>query len=798
MGISPACAMMEGNRSTVRRMKSRVIRGHQVRHHDAQGQSTRVRRHATEPGRAVRAPAGSEQKLDAGQPRPVRRFAVLGFACLLSFLAPLPLLAGPAEITQVHVGLDQTVRLGCWTPVRLTIAGGDAGFSGDIELAALDGEGVSARYVESVTQFQVAAGETWTGWRYLKVGRSGTQIAVRLRSAGGRLVHERVVTDYRTLSATDQWVVTLGPEVQAADAARMLDRMLSDRMVAGRLDRAAFMPDQWYGWDGVTVLIITTGSDKFLNAWTDSQVNAVQLWLKLGGRLILSAGRRAEAMFAEESPWHALRPGEYTETDARWKATGLENLARSRRLIVNRDDVRLPVFDNVRGRVICWEGAGSANEHPLVTEYPFGLGLVTYLALDLELSPLASWPGRQRMLTRLLQTRSEDEESAMGNERLGQLAHIGFSDLTGQMRVALEQFRSVTLVRFSWVAGLILVYVLLIGPLDYWLLRRWGRAEWTWLSFPVIVVSFCALAIWLSSQWQGEQRRVNQMDIVDLDAEAGVVRGTSWATVYSPEATQVDVNARITSNPLWKDAESQLLMSWQGSPGEGLRGMGSTGGTRLSSTAYTISPRTEKATDKPAIAGLPIDNSSTRPLVARWTAPVTVPGQTPTLRIAPGGLLTGRVTNPWSVELSRCSLYFQNWAFRLEGKLAPGQSAELRFLTPLDLKWQLTRRRVVDSGDVSTPWNRSDFSDPPRIAELLMFHGAAGGRAYTRLTHRYQAFLDLSRHLRLGRAILVGQVSRPALRLSCDGASVDDQMDHHWTFYRAVLPVARASGEAVD
>ena len=44
---------------------------------------------------------------------------------------------------------------------------------------------------------------------------------------------------------------------------------------------------------------------------------------------------------------------------------------------------------------------------------------------------------------------------------------------------------------------------------------------------------------------------------------------------------------------------------------------------------------------------------------------------------------------------------------------------------------------------------------------MLMFHEAARGQSYTGLTHRYQPQIDLSEHVRLGQAVLVGRAERP-------------------------------------
>ena len=77
----------------------------------------------------------------------------------------------------------------------------------------------------------------------------------------------------------------------------------------------------------------------------------------------------------------------------------------------------------------------------------------------------------------------------------------------------------------------------------------------------------------------------------------------------------------------------------------------------------------------------------------------------------------------------------------------------------------------------------------PRILEMLMFHDAAGGKGYTKMTHRFQPLVDLSDHLRCGRAMLVGRAVEPGnllIRYGDAGAAGGDQ---RWTVYRILYPV---------
>ena len=113
--------------------------------------------------------------------------------------------------------------------------------------------------------------------------------------------------------------------------------------------------------------------------------------------------------------------------------------------------------------------------------------------------------------------------------------HYGYTDLSGQLRSALDQFTGVQLIPFSFVALLIIFYILLIGPGDYFFLRKIvRRMEWTWLTFPIIVLVVSGAAYMLAYYLKGDQLRVNQADLVDVDAASGFVRGTTWLNIFSP------------------------------------------------------------------------------------------------------------------------------------------------------------------------------------------------------------------------------------------------------------------------
>src|SRR5262249_6523320 len=146
-----------------------------------------------------------------------------------------------------------------------------------------------------------------------------------------------------------------------------------------------------------------------------------------------------------------------------------------------RGDLSLPHLTNVRGQIV----AGTA-ELPLAVRAPHGFGTVTLIALELNREPFLSWDGRTEFWIKLLGLR---KHPGTENQSQGAWGARVLSDMSSHLRMQLEHFAGVSLVPFQWVAFFIFIYILLIGPVDYLLVKKLlKRMELTWLTFPAIVI----------------------------------------------------------------------------------------------------------------------------------------------------------------------------------------------------------------------------------------------------------------------------------------------------------------------
>jgi hypothetical protein len=732
--------------------------------------------------------------------------------------------AAPAvRIESVQIGFDGVYKTGHWMPVWVTLANAGPRVQVRLRIAARDSEGVEAMLVPADDRSVSlnADGRTVTQ-QYVRSGRVGSGLVVRVVGEQGELAARSLPAGELGPAepSTQELIVGFAPAIGLEEAAHKARRDQSQAVTIATVVDPSALPADWYGYDAVDIVVATTGEAGVLEKLTETQFDALDRWLQLGGRLVLCVGRRGAEVFASDSRLARFSPGregagQGFEVLTQRVTSGLETYAgTSERLDTvggeraRRFGVPITAFSEVRGLIEASETGGPTGRLPTIVRFPYGLGQITSLAFDPELPPFDGWQGRAALMARVLQISGPGQHSRGESDvRQGQIAHLGYEDLAGQLRSALDQFSGVTRIQFSWVAGLLALYVVLIGPADYFLLKRFGRLTWTWLSSSLIAMAFCLLAYGVMHRVAGRQVHVNQVDLVDVDLAQGILRGAAWVHVYSPVTDKFTLawNANLPV-AMRNNSTSGRLLAWQGLPGGGLGGLESrAAGTALFDDPYAMGLRdgsnlTRRDTKPPAeaevaISDLPIEVSGTKSLFGVWWG-LGEPAAGQRLTASAYGSLTGQLTNPLECELTDCMVLYENWMYPVSGTLRPGQSVTFDGVPPRNLEWHLSRRRVVDSKDVGTPWDQGS-SDVPRILEMMMFYRAAGGAAYTGLTHRYQPGLDLSEHLRTGRAILVGRSPAAGSRLSQVGATWGPDRVRQWAFYRVVFPVDRSERAAV-
>ena len=89
---------------------------------------------------------------------------------------------------------------------------------------------------------------------------------------------------------------------------------------------------------------------------------------------------------------------------------------------------------------------------------------------------------------------------------------------------------------------LLLAYILLIGPVNYLVLRRLDRREWAWVTMPLLVVGFAVAAFAIGAALRGTDVIVNQLAVVRAAPGTDAAQAQVYLGVFSPTRGTYDVS----------------------------------------------------------------------------------------------------------------------------------------------------------------------------------------------------------------------------------------------------------------
>lgn len=722
--------------------------------------------------------------------------------CLLLAVFAVPMASGQepqqTQIADVKLGFAGDYKAGCWTQLEVTIAGAEKA-TALLTVTMPDSDGVPVSYVSPPERLiSVSPGGVSNARLMVRPGQTGAGLKLDLVSTEGKLLAGRkYVSGYEAgpgivrtgHASTNRLIVGIGNQSGLAELVRSQNNDIEDYATRlASVEDPASLPLDWQGYEGVEAVILTTSDPQFYRSLSanSTRLDALHRWIELGGRLVVFCGAEAEELLGDEGPLMRFAPGKFAGMAPLRDSSKIERFASVNESINRgRIDLRIPRFENIEGKVLASAG-NEPGELPLAVRRWVGLGEVTFVGLDPDAAPLSRWEGRTELLRAALGWPILDPDD---QQQVNDYAYASMPDFINQLRSALDnKFEGVTPVPFGLVALLVLLYIALIGPGDYFFVKRvLKRMELTWVTFPLTVALVSAGAYWLAYYLKGDQLRVNQVEIVDVDVRSGDIRGTVWTNFFSPRAKKY----QLTLKPHFANQHisngKPPLTAWLGMPGVGLGGMQAGGmQTTMFDRGYHISPTLD------AIRGLPVQEWSTKTITARWTgevddanAPINA-----RLQIDEDGMLTGRLENTSGVNWQECLLLHNTWAYRLKS-IAAGETTKLNASTePKSVKTVLTGNSTGSTNN--GPNYAAHSGDIPGILRTMMFYEAAGGTSFASTVSRYQHFVDLSHLLDGDQAILLARVKvdKPSQWFDEESPLRSDK-DLNWTYYRFVIPLKK-------
>ncbi|MBQ3389045.1 MAG: hypothetical protein IJG60_07525 [Thermoguttaceae bacterium] len=726
---------------------------------------------------------------------------------------PEPVPAAGIAIEGLSVGFDGCYKCGFLTPARLRISGGQ----GETVRAVLKSEDPDSAAACWEQEIPIPDTGPFSADLLFMPGRENAPLTVSLFAAGGELLDRRVfhpggvppalragegaVQETPPLpkpvdSRRPIWLV-VGGDISAVTQMLAALQLPAERVpVPVPIAKIADLPHEPESLDAVDLVILNTSDTAAFEGGEDAAGLLLE-WTAQGGKTVLFGAAGPSAVLAPGGPLAALAPGTIrAEKPAELRAApSLVRFVPHAKNLVMLGSLDSPYLKFTDLETLAPDAQSVLNEgeFPLLVRRPIGFGTLIFFAPDPQEAPLSNWNGRSGLLMKIFS--SEVSRLTSQAEQTG-LLRLGYSDLAGELRSALDRFRGIRPLPFSAVFALLALFAAVIGPFDWFLVHRLlRRPNATWITLPCWLLIFAASAVWLGRAFRPDEFCLNRAEITDIDAATGRARGEVWGGIYVPS----DARFRITAESALADAaDAESRLAWLGLTGSGLGGISSP-------IRFFGSPDEEYTLNGGTIRNFPVPIRSTRSIHGRWRARLKPFGA----RLAEhDGELTGRIVNPLPVPISGAVLFYRGKA-RFLGTIPPGETV-LESQTP---KTDEVQRLLL--GSVNPFDGRfGDFPDQPvwerysdTAADLLpilrvaAFYRLAGGRSAAGLGNETVLRLDGTDALDAGRAILWGETERENTALT---VSLSDGGKGAWTAEdrgRAVriwIPVEREEADNAE
>ena len=740
-----------------------------------------------------------------------------GWSGLVLLVLATTLEAAPSRIEvenlRVGFGSSNSFKVGTWTPVWVQLRAGDERFSGFMDILVADDDGTPTSFRLPV---DVEARSSQVLTAYVRPGSRDPELTIRLLDQKDRTIAVATQAMVMPVPPTvlmpqEMLILTMG-QPQGVEMLAELPgfqpggqvgasnsvRKVGDEIVIARIDsQSGRIPGRWYGFDAARAIVLDTSDREVLASLDGLRGQALVEWVKRGGHLVISVGANWQAL--RDSALAPILPGLPSGRVKLASLEAMDTFANASRPITppGTPEVMITKLDEINGSVL-----SVMSNVPLVVRGAQGFGRVTLIALDVNQKPFSDWADRGAFWARAVDLRQQREQGSGGPQITGggvRFSRSGVSDLATLLRASLEQFPGVKLIPFGWVAFFIFLYILLIGPGDYFFLKKvLKRMELTWITFPTIVIVVSLIAYYSAYVLKGNELLVNQVDLVDVDQVDGLVRGWTWASLFSPQNR--DYVIRTVPLPLDHDASAteldagierpkattgtDVMMSWFSSPEDQFGAMGSSSRRfSFAGSGYSYQPSREIQ----MLDGVRIPIWSTKSVSAQWFGPAGPLVDAALLREGTDRL-AGTVTNRLDIPLEDAILAFGKQVYTL-GTMAPGATVRVELATNRGLSGYIATKRPgyldPSNGNRDFRINRVD------LMLAVMFHDSESiiGNDQV-LSNEPLRNVDMTGQLALQRPMLVARVKRPGSRLALDNAPSTPKVNQT-TLVRITLPLKK-------
>ncbi|MCH8217123.1 MAG: hypothetical protein IH892_10155 [Planctomycetes bacterium] len=328
------------------------------------------------------------------------------------------------------------------------------------------------------------------------------------------------------------------------------------------------VPWDWTGFVSLDCLILY---DVDLSQFRPEQLSAISQWVSNGGRLLLVLGGRpvdAGNALGTFLPFTLQSPQEVTLSPIQLGNLGLKTHPPAS-VTCQFPRARPHAFAEQEGMV--------TDEDALYTIAMAGFGRVGVLAFDpdtlpsdhkgstapfwtklisqLMEAPKSLQSSNDRDPQRTIELASTDVDEAQDNpsRRYGQFELAGSQEMTNRVLTHLHSIDEMRPLSIWWIILLLSLLAILLGPVDYMVLKRLGKLPWTWVTCAFWIALFTGGAYYGVQYLRAGDLQYRSVSVIDGIAENPLAWQTTYSGIFAPRSDRYAL-AGLEGNQWWSAA----------------------------------------------------------------------------------------------------------------------------------------------------------------------------------------------------------------------------------------------------
>lgn len=434
---------------------------------------------------------------------------------LIIALALLHLAPTPTLFAQNDSGISMTVtaafdgfyKSGQWYPLQIEVANSGASVEGELRFTV-----GNPQFNEDVTYAAPISLPTQSNKRVtLLINDTGTSERgdVELVDENGRVVFSQPVSGMRQLGAND---LLYGVVSSAGGELAYLEDIRSGRFISAEVAFLSLeqLPETAVAWKSLDIIILNDVDSSQLSV---AQLAALDDWLNSGGQLVVTGGNGFEKTVTAVSDLLPVAP---TSSET------VPDLPNFNQQIPEpfRDDGPYLVTNSIlrTGELLYFD-----DELPILAVNEVGRGSVYFLAIDPRTAPLLDWNGTDALWRTVV-------------NRISPAAawHAPIQNNSAAINVA-QRLPDLNLPSALTLFLFLLVYVLLIGPLNYIILRRRNQLDRAWISIPSFILVFSLGTYFVGAQIRGSTALLNELSVAVSQNQGETAEVQTLLGLYAPQ-----------------------------------------------------------------------------------------------------------------------------------------------------------------------------------------------------------------------------------------------------------------------